>query len=77
LGRTLHVWCEDGGSLYDAIGPEFTLSRFDPAADVAPLAARNRGAVEDTRYRTAKYRHLLWRRAGIVAPEPACGLALR
>ena len=43
--RTPHFWCEDGRSLYDAMGPEFTLLRFDPAADVAALetAARTRG----------------------------------
>ncbi len=43
--RTPHLWCEDGSSLYDAMGPEFTLLRFDPAMDVAALelAARHRG----------------------------------
>ena len=43
--RTPHLWCGDGRSLYDAMGPEFTLLRFDPAIDVAPLeaAARTRG----------------------------------
>ncbi|SDH92012.1 MULTISPECIES: FAD-dependent oxidoreductase [Bradyrhizobium] len=43
--RTPHLWCRDGGSLYDAMGPEFTLLRFDPATDVAALdvAARLRG----------------------------------
>src|SRR5258707_8966443 len=43
--RTPHLWCEDGSSLYDVMGPEFTLLRFDPAIEVAPLeaAARNRG----------------------------------
>ena len=43
--RTPHLWCEDDASLYDAMGPEFTLLRFDPKLDVAPLeaAARNRG----------------------------------
>jgi 2-polyprenyl-6-methoxyphenol hydroxylase-like FAD-dependent oxidoreductase len=43
--RTPHLWSEgDGISLYDRMGPEFTLLRFDPEADVAPLeqAARNR-----------------------------------
>jgi 2-polyprenyl-6-methoxyphenol hydroxylase-like FAD-dependent oxidoreductase len=35
--RTPHVRFEDGTSLYDAMGPEFTLLRFDPAVDVAPL----------------------------------------
>jgi 2-polyprenyl-6-methoxyphenol hydroxylase-like FAD-dependent oxidoreductase len=43
--RTPHLWREDGSSLYDAMGPEFTLLRFDPAVDVAELeaAARKRG----------------------------------
>jgi 2-polyprenyl-6-methoxyphenol hydroxylase-like FAD-dependent oxidoreductase len=42
--RTPHLWCEDGTSLYDAMGPEFTLLRFDSAVDVAALelAARDR-----------------------------------
>jgi 2-polyprenyl-6-methoxyphenol hydroxylase-like FAD-dependent oxidoreductase len=43
--RTPHLWREDGRSLYDEMGPEFTLLRCDPAVDVAALeaAARNRG----------------------------------
>jgi FAD binding domain-containing protein/aromatic ring hydroxylase-like protein len=43
--RTPHLRCNDGHSLYDAMGPEFTLLRFDPAVDVAALelAARDRG----------------------------------
>jgi len=43
--RTPHLWCRDGSSLYDAMGPEFSLLRFDPALDVAALqaAARHRG----------------------------------
>jgi hypothetical protein len=43
--RTPHLWCSDGRSLYDAMGPEFTLLRFDRAIDIAPLeaAARQRG----------------------------------
>jgi 2-polyprenyl-6-methoxyphenol hydroxylase-like FAD-dependent oxidoreductase len=42
--RTPHLWCKDGHSLYDAMGPEFTLLRLDSAIDVAPLeaAARHR-----------------------------------
>lgn len=35
--RTPHLWRADGASLYDAMGPEFTLLRFDPAADAGPL----------------------------------------
>jgi 2-polyprenyl-6-methoxyphenol hydroxylase-like FAD-dependent oxidoreductase len=37
--RTPHLWCADGGSLYDAMGPEFTLLRFHPSVDTAPLRA--------------------------------------
>jgi 2-polyprenyl-6-methoxyphenol hydroxylase-like FAD-dependent oxidoreductase len=42
--RTPHLWREDGGSLYDAMGPEFTLLRADAAIDVTAFerAARNR-----------------------------------
>jgi hypothetical protein len=42
--RTPHLWRGDGGSLYDAMGPEFTLLRFDAAVDVTALelAARLR-----------------------------------
>jgi hypothetical protein len=35
--RTPHVWLDDGRSLYDAMGPEYTLLRVDPAADPQPL----------------------------------------
>jgi 2-polyprenyl-6-methoxyphenol hydroxylase-like FAD-dependent oxidoreductase len=43
--RVPHLWCADGGSLYDAMGPEFTLLRFDSTREVAALelAARSRG----------------------------------
>jgi len=37
--RTPHVWCADGRSLYDAMGPEFTLLRTNPAIGIAGLAA--------------------------------------
>src|SRR5262249_26234540 len=35
--RTPHLWRKDGSSLYDAMGPEFTLLRFDPSIDVSAL----------------------------------------
>lgn len=35
--RTPHFELADGTSVYDALGPEYTLLRFDPAVDVAPL----------------------------------------
>lgn len=43
--RTPHIWLEDGRSLYDAMGPEYTLLRFSPSADPRALqeAAAKRG----------------------------------
>jgi 2-polyprenyl-6-methoxyphenol hydroxylase-like FAD-dependent oxidoreductase len=43
--RTPHLKLAGGKSLYDALGPEYTLLRLDPGADTAPLeiAARRRG----------------------------------
>ena len=43
--RTPHLWLDDGRSLYDALGPEYTLLRLDPTADPEPLlsAAAKRG----------------------------------
>jgi hypothetical protein len=44
--RTPHLWDADGVSLYDRMGPEFTLLRFDPAAEAGPLMrAANERAV--------------------------------
>jgi 2-polyprenyl-6-methoxyphenol hydroxylase-like FAD-dependent oxidoreductase len=37
--RTPHFWRADGGSIYDAMGPEFTLLRFDSSIDTAQLEA--------------------------------------
>ncbi len=74
--RTPHLWLRDGRSLYDALGPWFTLLRLDPAADADPIArtAARRGvplvvldvAVSDAAY-TSKLvlsrpdRHVAWR----------------
>ncbi len=43
--RTPHVWLDDGVSLFDALGPYYTVVRVDPTVDVAPLlqAAEARG----------------------------------
>jgi 2-polyprenyl-6-methoxyphenol hydroxylase-like FAD-dependent oxidoreductase len=35
--RVPHVWLRDGRSLYDALGPEYTLLRFDPSVDVSAI----------------------------------------
>ena len=42
--RTPHIWLKDGRSLYDVMGPDFTLLRLDASLDVEPLlsAARAR-----------------------------------
>ena len=37
--RTPHLWLRDGRSLYDALGPDFTLLRFDPAVEAGGLVA--------------------------------------
>jgi len=36
--RVPHVWLRDGRSLYDALGPWFTMLRFDRSVEVVPLA---------------------------------------
>jgi hypothetical protein len=43
--RTPHVWLDDGRSLYDALGPDYTLLRFNPGVSTAELeeAAARRG----------------------------------
>jgi len=43
--RTPHVWLADGRSLHDALGPEYTLLRFDTSVDAQTLldAAQTRG----------------------------------
>ena len=35
--RVPHIWLDDGRSLYDALGPDYTLLRFDAAIDVSDL----------------------------------------
>ena len=64
--RAPHVWLEGRRSLYDAIGPDYTLLRLDPTAHVDGIvaAAAQRGlplAVLDVRSREASqhYRHKL------------------
>jgi len=38
--RTPHLWRKDGSSLYDAMGPEFTLLRIDSAVECRAAAGR-------------------------------------
>ncbi|WP_404712861.1 FAD-dependent oxidoreductase [Sphingomonas sp. MMS24-J13] len=64
--RLPHLWLGDGGSLYDRLGPDYTLLRFDRAVPVDRLldAAAERGvpvALLDLAFETlpAPYRHAL------------------
>jgi 2-polyprenyl-6-methoxyphenol hydroxylase-like FAD-dependent oxidoreductase len=64
--RTPHVWLDDGRSLYDAMGPGYTLLRFDPQVSTYALqdaAARRRVPLQvlDVQSREAAglYRHAL------------------
>jgi len=64
--RVPHFWLADGSSLYDRMGPDYTLLRFDPSVDVTQLlaAARDSGvplAVLDIEMeqRAEAYRHSL------------------
>ena len=64
--RTPHVWLDDGRSLYDVLGPDYTLLRFDAAVSTTALqdAAARRGVplrVLDVRSAGARglYRHAL------------------
>jgi 2-polyprenyl-6-methoxyphenol hydroxylase-like FAD-dependent oxidoreductase len=64
--RVPHFWLADGSSLYDRLGNDYTLLRFDQSVDVAPLleAARAFGVpmalldIEETP-RPEPYRHSL------------------
>ena len=76
--RTPHLWLADGRSLYDALGPHYTLLRFQPTTDISALAeaARERGVpmqVLDVvpREPSAVYRHAL------VLSRPDCHVAWR
>ena len=65
--RTPHLWLDDGRSLYDVMGADYTLLRFDPVVDAGSLlaAARARGVpmilldVVAAKDAAAVYRHKL------------------
>ena len=70
--RAPHVWLEGRRSLYDAMGPDYTLLRFDPMAPIGGIvaAATRRGlplAVLDVRSREA--RPLYGHRLVLVRPD--------
>ncbi|MCW6535344.1 FAD-dependent oxidoreductase [Sphingomonas lycopersici] len=64
--RTPHFWRRNGNSAYDDFGADYTLLRFDPTIDVAPLAQAAAAAGMPLKLldiapdeRTAVYRHAL------------------
>jgi 2-polyprenyl-6-methoxyphenol hydroxylase-like FAD-dependent oxidoreductase len=64
--RTPHFFLADGQSLYDVLGPEYTVIRFDPSADADPLmheAAARGVPIQlldiDPSQRPESYRHAL------------------
>lgn len=64
--RTHHMWLRDGRSLYDALGPEYTLLRFDASVEVDALleaAARRNVPLAlldvDADVRDGVYKHAL------------------
>jgi 2-polyprenyl-6-methoxyphenol hydroxylase-like FAD-dependent oxidoreductase len=59
--RTQHLWGADGVPLYDRMGPEFTLLRFNPAIDVEPLV------------RAAQMRRLPLEICDVAAPAEVAG----
>ena len=78
--RTPHFWRDDGSSLYDAMGPEFTLLRFDSVgrhrAASGGGAAQGRAA-DGARCGGIRGPRPLRPQAGAVAARPARRLARR
>ncbi|WP_428533955.1 FAD-dependent oxidoreductase [Rhodopila sp.] len=85
--RTPHIWLQEGTSLYDVMGADFTLLRFDRSVDVGDVtaAAQSRGVplkVVDVSTREPVYaeklvlsrpdQHVAWR--GNAAPTDPAGL---
>ena len=85
--RTPHIWLQDGTSLYDVMGADFTLLRFDRSVDVGDVtaAAQGRGVplkVVDVSTQEPVYaeklvlsrpdQHVAWR--GNAAPADPAGL---
>ena len=78
--RTPHVWLANGRSLYDVLGPDYTLLRLDPAVEVSPLvaaASMRRVPLDHCRCRLARGGQALHPKARALAPRSACGLAGR
>ena len=78
--RVPHVWLEGGRSLYDAVGPDYTLLRLDPHRP----CRRHRGSGRATRPAACRSRCAIARGVAALSPQaragasgPACRLARR
>jgi 2-polyprenyl-6-methoxyphenol hydroxylase-like FAD-dependent oxidoreductase len=70
--RAPHFWLTDGRSLYDALGPEFTLLRFDRSVSISGLvdtAARRRVPLAVLDIEATEARSLYARNLVLVRPD--------
>ena len=70
--RAPHFWLRDGRSLYDALGPDYTLLRFDPTVEVTRLveaAARRRVPLAVVDVEAPDARLLYARNLALVRPD--------
>ncbi len=76
--RVPHIWLEEGVSLYDRLGPEFTLLRFDPSAEVDGIvSAANRRGVPLTVLDCPPHGSVYPDKLVPLASRPARGMALQ
>ena len=77
--RAPHIWLAGQRSLYDAMGPDYTLLRLDPTAHVAGIVAAEKRADSARRYRREIARGIaaLSAQAGAGASGPTRRLAWR
>ena len=70
--RAPHLWLEGRRSLYDALGPDYTLLRFDPMAAVTGLveaAASRNVPLKVLDVQAPEARELYRRRLAVVRPD--------
>ena len=78
--RTPHLWLSDERSLYDALGPDFTLLRFDSRVEIGCLlaaAARRRVPMAVLDVDCVRRGRTLSTQAFALAPRSACSMARR
>lgn len=67
--RTPHFWLSDGRSLYDALGPDYTLLQVDAQADATPLlqaAQAQRVPVQQLDISTEPHRPAIYQQAWVL-----------